>query len=140
MDGNFSLAPNIFQQIYVIRVEINNIFIMAIYILLEKKTQIAYEKMLSIIIMEKCEELEMYPVPNIINCDFEKAVINAIKIIFGDDIKIQGCFYHFCQSTQRQAPKLGLETYYREDETFSKFYAMSDGLAFLPVSDIEKGN
>jgi hypothetical protein len=33
MDSNFSLAPNIFQQIYVIRVEINNVFITAIYIL-----------------------------------------------------------------------------------------------------------
>lgn len=81
MDGNFSLAPNIFQQLYVIRVEINNVFITAIYILLEKKTQTTYEKMLSII-MEKCEELEMYPDPNTINCDFEKAVINAIKITF----------------------------------------------------------
>ncbi|KAF0683204.1 Uncharacterized protein FWK35_00036890, partial [Aphis craccivora] len=28
---------------------------------------------------------------------------------------------------------------YREDETFSKFCAMLDGLAFLPVNDIEKG-
>jgi len=62
----------------VIRVEINNVFITAIYILLEKKTQTTYEKMLTII-MEKFEDLEMYPDPNTINSDFEKAVINAIK-------------------------------------------------------------
>jgi len=90
--------------------------------------------------MEKCEELEMYPDPNTINFDFEKAVINAIKITFGDDIQIQGCFYHLCQSTQRRVQKLGLESYYRENETFSTFCAMLDGLAFLPVNDIEKGN
>ncbi|KAF0750483.1 Uncharacterized protein FWK35_00019593 [Aphis craccivora] len=48
----------------------------------------------------------------------------------------EGCFYHLYQSTQRQVQK-----HYREDETFStmSFCAMLDGLAFLPVNDIEKG-
>lgn len=74
------------KQLYVIRVEISNISITAIYyILLERKTHTAYEKML-IIIIKKCEELEMYPDSKTINCSFEKAVINEIKMTFGDFI------------------------------------------------------
>ncbi|KAF0763007.1 Uncharacterized protein FWK35_00026524 [Aphis craccivora] len=41
----------------------------------------------------------------------------------------------------RRVKSNSLETYeyYREDETFSKFCAMLDGLAFLSINDIEKG-
>jgi len=67
------------------------------------------------IIIEKCEKLKMYPDPKTINFDFEKTVINAIKMTFEDDIQIYGCFYHLCRSTHRQVQKLGLKSYYRED-------------------------
>jgi hypothetical protein len=93
-----------------------------------------------IVITEKFKDLEMYPNPNTINCDFEKAVINVIKLTFGDDIQIQCCFYHLCKSTQQQGEKLELETYYTEYEMFSTFYVILDGIAYLPVNDIEKDN
>jgi len=39
--------------------------------------------------MKKCEKLKVYKDSKIINCDLEKAVMNAIKITFRDDIQIQ---------------------------------------------------
>jgi len=38
MDGNFVLSPKDFMQLYVIRIQINGIFVTAVYCLLTKKT------------------------------------------------------------------------------------------------------
>ena len=29
--------------------------------------------------------------------DFEKASIKAIKEVFGEHVKVSGCWFHFCQ-------------------------------------------
>jgi len=76
MDGNFSMAPVIFHQFYVIRVKINSVFITTAFILLKNKTESSYENMFQII-MHKCAEKNLFPDPQIINVDFEKAVINV---------------------------------------------------------------
>jgi len=138
MDGNFSMAPLIFQQLYVIRVKVNGVFITAAFILLKNKTESSYEEMLQIII-HKCAERNLFPDPQIINVDFEKAVINAIKTVIGEDVQIQGCFFHLCQSTHRKIQQLGLEQLYRSNEEFSHFCGMLDSLAFLPINDINTG-
>lgn len=36
----------------------------------------------------------MFLDPQIINEDFEKAIIDAIKTVIGEDVKIQRCFFH----------------------------------------------
>ena len=48
LDGNFSLAPQFFKQLYVIRVPVapSDSIITAAYCLLERKTQQTYEIML----------------------------------------------------------------------------------------------
>jgi len=138
MDGNFSMAPLIFQQLYVIRVKVNSVFITAAFILLKNKTESSYEEMLQIV-THKCAERNLFPDPQIINVDFEKAVINAIKTVIGEDVQIQGCFFHLCQSTHRKIQQLGLEQLYRSNEEFSHFCGMIDSLAFLPINDINTG-
>ncbi|XP_022162593.1 uncharacterized protein LOC111028312 [Myzus persicae] len=139
MDGNFSMAPLIFQQLYVIRVKVHSVFITAAFILLKNKTESSYEEMLKIII-HKFAERNLFPDPQIINVDFEKAVINAIKTVIGEDVQIQGCFFHLCQSTHRKIQQLGLEQLYRSNEEFAHFCGMLDSLAFLPINDINTGN
>jgi len=138
MDGNFTLAPTFFQQLYVIRVQVRGIFITTIFCLLQNKSQKTYENVFNII-LEKCADINLNPCPNVLNIDFEKAVINAAKNILGHHIKIQGCFYHLCQSTHRKIQSLGLEKHYRENEFFSTFCRMLDGLAFLPINDVPRG-
>ncbi|KAL4131907.1 hypothetical protein QTP88_009141 [Uroleucon formosanum] len=85
IDGNFSMTLLIFQQLYMIRVNINSVFITAAFILLKNKTETSYQEMLQIIIL-KCAERNLFPDPQIINVDFEKAVINAIKTVIGEDV------------------------------------------------------
>ena len=44
MDGNFSMAPGIFKQVYVIRVPLATTFVTAVYALLPTKTRAMYEE------------------------------------------------------------------------------------------------
>jgi len=80
MDGNFSMAPLLFKQLYVIRVKVNSVFITVAFILIKNKPESCYKEILQII-KNKCAERNLFPNPQIINIDFEKAVINAIKTV-----------------------------------------------------------
>ncbi|KAE9522791.1 hypothetical protein AGLY_016832 [Aphis glycines] len=127
-DENFGLAPEFFKQLYVIPV----------YCILERKTQVIYEEMFNIIINE-CMTRDMYPAPRYLHLDFELGVMNAAKNILGNHITINGCFYHLCQSTHRKLQKLGLETIYKEESEFRKYCGMIDSLAFLPLNKVLDG-
>ncbi|XP_065321275.1 uncharacterized protein LOC135928747 [Gordionus sp. m RMFG-2023] len=87
--------------------------------------------------MSKCQERDLFPDPLYIYMDFEKSAMTTVKSIIGDHIIIRGCFYHLCQSTHRKIQKLGLESEYRTDETLSFFCGMMDGLAFVPLCDMD---
>jgi len=74
------LAPKLYTQPYVIRVEINKSFTIAIYILLQNKTLKTYEQMLTAL-LKKCEEQHLYPDPVMLNVDFGHEVYTAITHI-----------------------------------------------------------
>ena len=138
MDGTLDVAPKLFQQLYVLRVRSNDIFITVAYFFMERKTQDSYEEVFQTIV-DKCNERDIYPDPKIVHLDFESAVIDALKTVLRNDVRIQGCFYHLTQSTYRKVQKLGLQKDYVENEKFNKFCAMLDALAFLPVAAVEAG-
>ncbi|KAK4883085.1 hypothetical protein RN001_006404 [Aquatica leii] len=137
-DGNFSLAPPMFLQLYVIRIRLRGLLLTAAFSLLQKKSQTMYENMLRTL-LQKCEERQLYHDPTIIHVDFEKAVIQSITAVFGEEVNVKGCFYHLAQSTYRKVQELGLVVMYREDKNFSKFCGMLDGLVFLPLEDVHRG-
>lgn len=137
MDGNFTLAPYLFRQIYMIRIRVQNVFVTAVYGLLEKDTQSTYESFFSALV-EECKNKMLYLRPTTLHVNYENDVNNAARNIFGDLVHIKGCFYHLCQSTYRKIKTLELEKYYRENECFNKFCGMLNGLAFLPPDDIPK--
>ncbi|KAK4885203.1 hypothetical protein RN001_001474 [Aquatica leii] len=138
VDGNFSLAPPLFTQLYVVRVKVQEVFVICAYSLLQKKTQSTYETMLRAIV-SACEEKNLFPDPTNVHIDFERTAIQAIKEVFGDHIIIRGCFYHLTQSTHRKLQELGLEQRYRENAAFSKFCGMLDSLVFLLLQDVDRG-
>ena len=63
------------------------------YCLLERKTMSIYEEMFKLI-LNKCEEHELFPDSIHLNVDFEKALISAAQTIFDSNLTIRGCFYH----------------------------------------------
>lgn len=90
-------------------------------------------------IISECEKRDIFPDPSHIHVDFEKAVIQAIRNVFGEHSEVKGCYYHLTQSTHRKIQQLGLENLYRENDEFMSFCGQVDSLAFLPVSDIFEG-
>lgn len=131
VDGNFSLAPEFFKQLYMILVHKNAMFMTAVDYILECKNQSTYEKIFSVILKE-CEDLIIYPDLRFLHLDFELAVKN----ILGSHITINGCFYHLCQSIHRKLQKLGLSTIYKENIEFRNYCGMIDSLAFLPLNKV----
>ena len=69
-----------------------------------------------------------------------QAVWTAAKAVFGDHIRVQGCFFHLTQSTWRKVQTLGLTTRYKDDDDVKQFCGMMDALAFLPINDLHEGN
>ena len=138
IDGNFAMAPRGFSQLYVIRVALGSTAVSVVYALLQNKSQQCYIDFFQAV-MDYCAEKELFPSPATVMCDFEKAVIRAVEIVLGADVRIQGCFYHLTQATWRKIQELGLTAKYKTDEDFRIFCGEVDGLAFLPVDEVKEG-
>src|SRR5580698_10155601 len=85
-------------------------------------------------VLSKCNA---YPLTIVV--DFEKAVHQAIKHVIGDEVIIQGCFYHLTQSTWRNIQHLGMSDMYKQVNEFRLFCGQLDALALLPVDEVPAG-
>ena len=74
MDGNFSMAPPLFQQLYVVRLPLGETAISVAYALLTNKTQQTYEELLEALV-DGCGERNWDGDPKTIILDFEIAAI-----------------------------------------------------------------
>ena len=138
MDGNFKLAPAKVLQLYVIRVPLGLITVPVVYALLQHKAQETYEELFNVVI-GRCNQLRYQIDPDNVILDFENAAIQALRRVIGQDVHVQGCFYHLTQSTWRKIQDLGLTGIYNEDEEFNLICGMIDALAFLPPDDVQEG-
>ena len=73
-DWTFKVAPQQFNQLYTINAEKDGYVFPRIYLLVTKKDELTYRK-----IIRKLVELEPELVPSYIMVDFEKAAINAFE-------------------------------------------------------------
>ena len=64
--------------------------------------------------------------PTTVICDFEAAAMNAVRTVLGEEVTIQGCFYHLCQSTWRKIQELGLVGDYIARDDIKLFAGMLD--------------
>ena len=101
MDGNFSLAPRVFQQLYVIGVPLATTYVTCVYALLSGKTQEEYAGMLRAVV-NACSSLGYDPDPEFVMTDFEESVVGATKAEMGDHTVNRGCFYYLTQATWRK--------------------------------------
>ena len=126
-DGNFKLVPSIFKQLYVVRIRIGGgAYITPMYCFLENKHQIAYREMWRIIQDEFQQRNFAINVAHLL-IDFEQALINAFRFVFGNQVNMHGCFFHLAQNTWRKIQSLGLmQTYIDDDNEFQTFAGMID--------------
>lgn len=72
-----------------------------VYALIVNKTTEIYET-----VFEVAKDAERQPTS--ILMDFELATMNAVRLVF-PDVKIAGCFFHFCQAIYRNIQNHGLQ-------------------------------
>ena len=138
MDGTFTSAPALFEQIFVIRASLADSAISCVYGFLSGKSQEIYQDFLSAV-LDKGEALGLDMNPVTTMTDFELSLLNAIANVLGPQINTKTCFYHLTQNTWRKLQSLGLSSIYKEDESTRHFCGMIDGLAFLPIDKVVDG-
>jgi hypothetical protein len=101
------MALKIFCQLYVIRAPLDSSAVTCAYAFLPSKSQAVYEEMMQAIVT-KCDEIGISPDPQIVTSDFEQAMMQAVKAVFGQHVETKGCLFHLMQSTWRKVQELGL--------------------------------
>lgn len=131
IDGTFRSTPPGFYQILTIYGELFGRFYPLIYILLKNKLETSYMQSL-----EKVKEFFLVE-PEFIICDFEKALINAIRNQFRSS-RINGCLFHFGQSIWKRIQSSSLVNIYKTDTFFKKGVKLMILCSFVPVYDVQK--
>ena len=69
MDGNFTIAPRPFEQLYVIRAPVATTYVTCVYALMAGKTQDEYIELLHAV-CDACRALGYDPDPDFVMTDF----------------------------------------------------------------------
>jgi len=96
MDGTFSMAPRPFNQLYVLRVIVDNVAMAVVYALLPNKTTETYERVLRAVV-SRMTVLGLPINVRFVMTDFETAAINAASRVFGANCQSSACFFHLTQ-------------------------------------------
>ena len=131
MDGTFKSAPEMYRQVYSIHCQVMGYFMPAIVALLPTKDEVSYMRMFQIL-QQAAQRYGMELQPNIVNIDFEMAMINTVQQIFPES-KIRGCLFHYSQAVWRKVQNLGLTVRYREDREFIRLVRRASALPLVPM-------
>ena len=101
-DGTHSTASRQFTkvkgQLFVVRVPIGKLCISVAYALLPSHKTEDYVEALTQL-KTACLRFGLRPKPNVVNADFEIGIHNAFHAVFGEAVRIQGCFYHYMETS-----------------------------------------
>jgi len=130
LDGTFSIAPTLFEQVYTIHGIKNNKNIPLVYILLARKHQGLYTR-----VFERLFELDDQLNPDSIMLDFELAAINAISSVF-PHASIKGCYFHFSQCIFKHIKGTPAYDLYKNNDEARTLLKCLLSMAFVPESDV----
>jgi hypothetical protein len=99
MDGTFKYCPKYFLQLFTLHGYYNRHYNPFAFCCLT-------------ILLNKCKEINLKFQPEEIVIDFEKSILNAVKIVW-NEIKIIGCRFHISQAWWRKVQELGLSKDYK---------------------------
>ena len=130
LDGTFSIAPTLFEQLYTIHAIKKNKNIPLVYILLTRKHQPLYTR-----VFERLFELNDQLNPDSIMLDFELAAINAISSVF-PNASIKGCYFHFSKAIYKHIKGTPAEALYKNNEEARILLKCLLSMAFVPEADV----
>ncbi|XP_003377374.1 conserved hypothetical protein [Trichinella spiralis] len=99
MDGTFKVVLYWYEQLFTIHAFVAGKLVPAVYCLCTGKDIGTYGYIFQALI-DKAAVLEVDLNPHTIICDFETALIPAIRGYF-PNTRVQSCYFHFCQAEQK---------------------------------------
>jgi len=134
IDATFRVVPALYHQLFTIFVPRAEYAFPACFALMTRKTTTLYEA-----VLRKVHDMEPQFQPTQVIADFEEAPAAALRSVFGDQLLVSGCWFHYAQALIKRLRKLGLtDAYHNDDETQTIFRCLL-ALPLLPVGDIAPG-
>lgn len=137
-DGTFKTAPSLFMQLFTIHGcvgGVNGQVVPLVYVLMTRRTIECYAQVLENLV-EIAEGFDIELNPKVVLTDFERAEMNAFKIIF-KNVESKACIFHLGQSIYRRIASYGLARRYSNDTDFAVLLRQLFALAYLPEDEIE---
>jgi hypothetical protein len=131
IDGTFTVAPELFMQVFTIHGLVDNQALPLVYVLLTNKTEASYFR-----IFDRLKNLKPALNPQSVMSDFEKASQNAVERVF-PATEIVGCLFHLGQSLWRKIQQLNHVDEYRNDDNFRIHVKMLLALSFIPPVHVD---
>lgn len=132
VDGIFSVTPSPYAQIFSFHVIYMDESFPVLFALLPGKEEPVYIKLFRMV-LEVLTELGLTLHEDVVFIgDFEKAIINGLRQIFGPDINYRGCLFHLAQAIWAKVQSLKLQNEYHHNKIFRKKVKMLIALAFVP--------
>lgn len=132
VDGTFSVCTDDYYQLVVIMThdQENKYNLPVLYILMTSKTESMYRR-----VFEEVRSLTDYAAsPGNVLCDFEKALMNALRKVFPEAI-VRGCLFHWKQAIRRHM----ISVLHFKEATVNKIMEVNnlDILTIIPMGEIE---
>lgn len=134
IDGTFKVVPyGCFSQLLIIHIGKFDTVHPFIYVLMSKRTQIAYTRIFKYIDKHICSLLCAR-----FTTDYETAMKNALRVCFPDS-QLVSCWFHFVQAVRKKATKIqALFDLIREDKKAAIIYYKFQAIALLPPDLIDE--
>ena len=142
VDGTFRIRPAVFAcasgQVFTMHGYVhledgNSKLVPLIYVLMTRRRQSSYEAVFRAL-NSALADRDLMLQSEMFLADFEPAVWNAAKEVFGVDM--HGCAFHWSQSFQRQAAKVGLWDAVKDDADMNMNMLRLQHFQFLPPNHI----
>ena len=85
---------------------------------------------------DKLHELVPEFSPTSVVADFENASVDAMKTVFGQNLVVHGCWFHFAQAVVKYCRKIGLAVPYKSNDEVHKCILCLTCLPLLPEDAI----
>ena len=103
-----------------------------LYALMTSKTTDLYKT-----VVQKLHEIAPDFQPNQVIADFEEAPAAAIRAVYGNDLTVSGCWFHYGGQAIMKRLKIGLTQAYQNEETTQAVFRCLLALPLLPVTDMD---
>lgn len=134
-DGTFDSSPSLFYQLVTLHVNFRGKVLPVVYALLPSKERKTYDKFFKMLLSndwnDKCSSRRIQQLPQLVICDFEKALIESIKACLCPEVA--GCYFHLTQNLFKHLKdKVGLmvrklelsnSKFKLKSQTIKKFYS-----------------